>query len=63
MMLVSEVAESMTVTKDETKKMLATPILYENRFFVCVCHTLYKIVRNELSLPGRNCWTNSNSSA
>ena len=33
MMFVSEVTESMTVTKAETKKIADTPILYEYSFF------------------------------
>ena len=50
MMFVSEVTERMTVTKAETKKIAATPILYEYSFFDCVYQTLCSIVRKEFSL-------------
>ena len=33
---VMAVAERITVTNAETMKMVATPILYENFFFICV---------------------------
>ena len=50
MMVISCVAESITVTKAVTMKMVATPTLYEKLFFVCVWYTLCRMVSRELHL-------------
>ena len=51
MTFVIEPEDSRTVTKAETRKIVATPIRYEDYFFVCVRITLCRMVIKLLNAP------------
>ena len=51
MVVLRDVTESNTVTNEETRKIVDTPILYEKSFLVWVDITLYRMVKNRLIMP------------